>query len=92
MLLASDLVFSAQFAHPTRGITKFGMRVVLPDWFLAFQESKKFPAADFVASGFDQETASPARADQRVDFLEQIVGQQDVCTVCGHNMYTCSVL
>jgi hypothetical protein len=70
-----------------RAVGEFGVMAGGPGGIFGVEEVEEFAALDGFASGFYEEGAAAAGADDRVDFAEQIDGEEDVgafCAVGGH--------
>jgi len=65
-----------------RPAIKFRVILRSPRGLLAFQKTQQLAA---------QKSAAPARPHQIIDFLQQIAGDQDVCSLCACHMCLISV-
>lgn len=61
------------------------MIFVLPRSFRVLQKLQKPLAADFIAGGIHKKRTPASRADQFINFLDQVFGQQNVGTACAHD-------
>ncbi len=59
------------------------MIFVLPHSFLVLQKLQKPLAADFIAGGIHKKRTPAARADQFINFLDQVFGGRDVDSACS---------
>jgi hypothetical protein len=72
---ASGTTLRPEFAHPGGcALRQFWMVFILPRRVLALQKLHELLPANFLSRCFYQEGAAPSRADQGVDFLEQVFG------------------
>ena len=60
------------------------MVFIEPCGLIGAQESEEVAAAEFGARGFDEEGAAAARAYGGVDLGDEVVGEDDVCSLCAH--------
>jgi len=74
-----------------RPAIKFRVILRSPRGLLAFQKTQQLAALNFLASRLQQKSAAPARPHQIIDFLQQIAGDQDVCSLCACHMCLISV-
>jgi hypothetical protein len=59
---------------------------ILPGRSVAFQEAQQLSSPHGFSGCFDQEGASAPWSDDRVDFLYQIVGQQNMSAFAFHEL------
>jgi hypothetical protein len=79
------VAFSTQSAHPScRTLLQFGVILVLPHLFFAIQKTQQLLAAKFIPGSSNQERATPAWPDQTIDFFDQVLRQNDMCTSASH--------
>jgi len=55
--------------------------LILPGGLDLAEKREETTAAKFGSGCFDQEGAASARADDRINLLDQVVGKEDVCSV-----------
>ena len=73
-------------AHPGRSSSRgdFRMIFISPSRLFSLQKSLQLPAFDFRCCNFNQKGAATARADQFVDLVRQLRGQNNMCSHSGH--------
>ena len=59
------------------------MIFILPRWFPVSQKTQQSTPPDLVSGSLHEEGASAARTYKRVDFTNQIIRQQNVCSMCA---------
>jgi hypothetical protein len=57
------------------------MVLFLPRRLFITQKRKQAATMQFSARGFDEKGAAAARSDDQVDLLDQILGQNDMCSL-----------
>jgi len=72
----SGVACPTHLPHPMcRSTCQFGMVFVLPCGFVVAQELEQSLAANFIAGGLDKKSTATPRANQSVDFLDQVLRQ-----------------
>jgi hypothetical protein len=56
----------------------------LPSRLVITQKRKQTTTMQFSTRGFDEKGAATARPDGQVNFLDQILGENDVCSLRSH--------
>ena len=91
-LRAASLTLPAQPPHPRSGAARqFGMIPRFPSGMFTLQKPQQLAALYFLPGGLEQKGAAPARPYQIIDFLQEIAGDQDVCSLCACHMCVISV-
>jgi hypothetical protein len=60
------------------------MVLFLPRRLVITQKREQAAAMQFSARGFDEKGAAAARSDRPVDFLDQVLGENDMCPLRSH--------
>jgi hypothetical protein len=77
----SALAFLAQFPHPLhRSLFQLRMVFILPGTGGGFQRFDLPKAHEFLFGGLGDEAAALTSAYQRVNVLDQLIGEHDVCS------------
>jgi hypothetical protein len=71
--------------NPSCGTIRWFRQIpVLAGWGVILQKTQQLSPADRIARRLDQECAAAARSDNQVNFLHQILRQQDMCAFAFH--------
>src|SRR5229473_5901437 len=82
---ALPLTFLSKLTDKLRRTTsQLGVVRIFPSGCVAFQETQKFPPSYGFAGSFDQEGAAPPWPNDRIDFLNQIMGEQNMRAFAFH--------